>query len=138
MQRPGELVELADAKLLNLDAAGPDGGARAGAGGTAVTFAWLQALQKLLDQIGRTEAAATEPYVGGPVRVISARACGEGTSPDGRAVIESLHRELTDGAPEAVHVVTDRADHLSLWVEPAHAEQVAAVVIELLDEVAGR
>ncbi len=108
------------------------------AGGMRAYGAEMQALPELLEEIGRTEAAAAEPFSGVPVRVISAGTGEEGASPESRATMASLHRELADRSPAAAHSVIDRADHLSLLVEPAHAEEVAAEVIHLLDEVHGR
>ena len=95
----------------------------------------IRAMPDLLDEIADAEAAAAEPFAGVPTRVVSAGRSEEGASPDSRAVMESLHRELADGSPMATHAVIDRADHLSLLVDPEHAREVAAVVLELLDDV---
>ena len=95
----------------------------------------IQALPDLLAEIGSAEAAAAEPFAGVPVRVISAGASEEGAPPDSRTIMESLHRELADRSPMATHSVIDRADHLSLLVDPEHAREVAAEVIDLLDNV---
>lgn len=105
------------------------------AAGMRAYGAEMQALPDLLDEIGAAEAPAEEPYAGVPVRVISAGTSEEGTPQDSRAIMESLHRELADRSPMATHSVIDRADHLSLLVEPDHAREVAAAVIDLLDDV---
>ncbi|TVR25160.1 MAG: alpha/beta fold hydrolase [Nitriliruptor sp.] len=106
------------------------------AAGMRTYGAEMQALPDLLDEIGRAEDPTAEPFAGVPTRVVSAGASEEGASPDSRAVMESLHRELADRSPLASHTVLDRADHLSLLVDPEHAREVATVVVDLLDETA--
>lgn len=95
----------------------------------------IQALPDLLEEVGRTGEVA-DPLADRPVRVVSAGASEDGASPDSRMVMASLHRELADRSPAATHTVIDRADHLSLLVDPEHAREVAAVTLDLIDEVA--
>ena len=95
----------------------------------------IQAMPDLLEEIADAEATVAEPFAGVATRVISAGRSEAGASPDSRAVMASLHRELADRSPIATHAEIDRADHLSLLVDPEHAREVAAVIIELLDDV---
>lgn len=103
--------------------------------GMGAYAAEMQALPELLDQIGQADPATGTPFAGVPVRVISASSAEDGADPASREVMTSLHRELAERAPDAQHLVVDDADHMSLLLDADHADTVADIVGELLDDI---
>ena len=97
----------------------------------------VEVLPDLLAEVGRVdEPGGSDPAYGGvPVRVLSASEPGEGESPEAREVMDTLHRELAERSPEATHGFIPGSDHLSMVVDAEHAREVAAVVVDLLEEL---
>ena len=93
-------------------------------------------LPDLLDDIARAEDARGAGVFGGlPVLIITATEAGDGETPEAREEMDAMHRELAARAPAASHATVTGADHLSLITDPDHAQQIAAAVVELLDEL---
>lgn len=71
-----------------------------------------------------------------PVVVVSATEPMEGMSPEIFALNLELHAEIAGLSKHSRHVSVEGASHMSLLTRRDHAEQVARLVIELVDSVA--